>query len=352
MKRVFALTLLTALFGSLLLACGGSAATSVPPTPRSILTITPQDDVQVLPKTNRPNFLFILTDDLDAELGTTDTMPLYQELLVSQGLSVEDYFITLPSCCPSRATFLRGQYVHNHGVYTNTPPNGGFEKMYFSENESSTLGTWLHAAGYDTVFLGKYFNGYPFREDKGYVPAGWMEWYSPAAGRPYAGFKYTLNENGVFVDYQESGQAESQYMTDVLSRKTVDFIHRSEIDPDPFFIYLSTFAPHEPAMPAPRHAELFMELQVPRTASFNEVDVSDKPDGIRYDPLMTDKEIARLDELYLQRVRSMQAVDEMIEQLVIARILSLHPTTDFISGNIVSVREKAIPMKRIFVFLL
>ncbi len=319
MKRVFVLTLLFGLLSSLLLSCGGGETTpEVSPTSRAVLTITPKKDVQVLPKTDRPNILFILTDDLDKELGTTDTMPLYQELLVSQGLSLEDYFITLPSCCPSRATFLRGQYVHNHGVYTNAPPNGGFEKMYLSGNESSTLGTWLQATGYDTVFLGKYFNGYPFRDDKGYVPAGWMEWYSPAAGRPYAGFRYTLNENGMFVDYQESGQAESQYMTDVLSRKAVDFIRRSETNPAPFFMYLSTFAPHEPAKPAPRHDGLFMELQVPRTASFNEADVSDKPDGIRYDPLMTDKEIARLDELYRQRVRSMQAVDEMIEQLVIA----------------------------------
>jgi arylsulfatase A-like enzyme len=317
MKRVFALISLLVLFGSLLLGCvPGTVPPDATPTPRSILTITPQSDVRVLPKADRPNILFILTDDLDAELGTTNYMPRYHELLVSQGLSIEDFFTTIPVCCPSRTTFLRGQYAHNHGVYGNTPPNGGFEKNYFSENESSTLGTWLQAAGYDTVFLGKYMNGYPFREDHGYVPAGWTEWYSPVVGRPYAGFKYTLNENGVFVDYEENGQKPSQYMTDVLSRKVVNFIRRSENDPAPFFIYLSTFAPHEPAKPAPRHAELFPELQAPRTASFNEVDVSDKPDGIRHDPLMADKEIARLDELYRLRVRSMQAVDEMIAKLV------------------------------------
>ena len=150
------------------------------------------------------------------------------------------------------------------------------------------------------------------------MPVGWTEWYSPVAGKPYSEFHYTLNENGAFVDYDEHGQEPSQYMTDVLSQKTVDFIHHSEDNPTPFFIYLSTYAPHEPAVPATRHASLFQGLQAPRTASYNEADVSDKPAGIRYDPLLSDKEITKLDELYRRRVRTMQAVDEMIVQLVTA----------------------------------
>jgi len=317
MKRVFALVLLLSLLGSILSGCGGSRATpDVIPTSRASLTITPKNDVQVLPKSKRPNFVFILTDDLDAELGTINYMPHLQELLVSQGLTVNDYYITNPVCCPSRTTFLRGQYTHNHGVYGNVPPVGGFEKFYSSEEESSTLGTWLQAAGYDTVLLGKYLNGYPFHEDQRYVPPGWTKWYSPAGGKPYVEFQYTLNENGMLVNYDEQGQKPSQYMTDVLSQKAVRFIRRSKNNPTPFFMYLSTYAPHEPAVPATRHAELFPDLKAPRTPSFNEADVSDKPAGIRYDPLMTNDEIAKMDGLYRHRVRSMQAVDEMIKKLV------------------------------------
>ena len=149
MKRIFAWVLLFGLSGSLLMGCGGSKTTpDAAPTSRAVLTITPQNDVQVLPKANRPNILFILTDDLDAELGTTDYMPHFQELLVSQGLSVDDYYITTPVCCPSRSTFLRGQYTHNHGVYGNVPPTGGFEKFYNSGEESFHIrnlapGCWL-----------------------------------------------------------------------------------------------------------------------------------------------------------------------------------------------------------------
>lgn len=300
----------------LLVACLGGNTEQPTATPRSILTITPKDDVQVISNTERPNFVFILTDDLDAELGTIDYMPYLKELLISKGLTLEDYFVSNPVCCPSRSTYLRGQYNHNNGVYTNDPPSGGFERFYLLENESSTLATWLQAAGYNTVFLGKYLNGYPFREDRTHVPVGWTEWYGAAKGRPYPGYKYSLNENGVLVDYDVEGQGEAQYMTDVLARITVDFIRRSVDDPAPFFIYLAPFAPHEPARPAPRHEQLFPDLAAPRTASFNEIEISDKPENMSQNPLISDDKIRGLDELYRGRVRSMQAVDEMISQLV------------------------------------
>src|SRR5262245_25413537 len=128
MRRFFALIL----FGSILLGCVPGTTDQPEPTkiPRSVLTITPLDDVQVIPREERPNFLFIIADDLDLELGTIDTMPNLQKLMTARGLTMEDYFISNPLCCPSRATFLRGQFTHNHGVYRNDSPNGGFEEFY------------------------------------------------------------------------------------------------------------------------------------------------------------------------------------------------------------------------------
>jgi len=129
MRRVVVLMLL----GCLLLGCLPVAGNMPDPTktPRAILTITPQEDVRVLSKTDRPNIVFIIADDLDVELGTLGYMPHLQELLVAQGMTVDDFFVSHSLCCPSRATFLRGQYTHNHGVYRNDQPNGGFEEFYF-----------------------------------------------------------------------------------------------------------------------------------------------------------------------------------------------------------------------------
>jgi arylsulfatase A-like enzyme len=313
MKQILSLIL------SLSLLAGCLPSVSPPemtPTSRAVLTLTPEADVQVLEMAERPNVILILTDDLDLELGTIEYMPHLQKLLVAQGMTVDDYFISHPSCCPSRATYLRGQYTHNHHIYRNDPPYGGFEGFYALKHESSTLATWLQAAGYRTVMLGKYFNGYPFREDREYVPVGWDEWYSGVKGRPYAGYSYVMNENGSLVDYAETGQGESQYMTDVLARKAGDFIQRASRDDVPFFVYLATYAPHVPLKPAKRHENLFPDLQAPRRESFNEADVSDKPSGIVSDPLLGNEEIAAIDVEYRLRVQAMQAVDEAIAELI------------------------------------
>lgn len=303
---------------ALLAGCLPVAQTTEPvPTSRAVLTLTPLTDAQVLAQANRPNFVFILTDDLDATLGTLDYMPKLQTLVTAQGLTMNDFFVSHSLCCPSRSTILRSQFTHNHGIYRNDPPYGGFEKFYAQKYETSTLATWLQAAGYRTVLLGKYLNGYPFREDRAYVPPGWSEWYSAVKGNAFAGFKYTLNENGTLVDYEELGQGgPSQYATDVLGNKAIDFIQRASADGVPFFMYLSTYAPHVPVKAAPRHVDLFPDIKAPRTVSFNEEDVSDKPASIQNDPQLSPEEIIELDEEYRGRLQVMQAVDEMIAGLV------------------------------------
>jgi len=175
------------------------------------------------------------------------------------------------------------------------------------------VGTWLQATGYQTVFMGKYLNGYPFRYDRAYVPPGWTEWYSPAQGKPYAGLDYVLNENGNLVAYPPYWD---NYLTDVLSNKTVDYIHRAASQTTPFFIYLAPYAPHGPATPAHRHLETYLDVKIPRTPSFNEEDVSDKVGGIMFNPRLTDKQIEKLDTEYMQRVQTMQSVDEMIKAII------------------------------------
>jgi len=281
--------------------------------PEMGISPTAANDIKVISDAERPNILVILTDDLEAVLGTTGNMPNLNEHLVNQGLSFQQFFTPTPVCCPSRITFLTGQYTHNHQVYMNAPPEGSFEKFNLLGSEASTVATWLSAAGYRTGFMGKYMNYYPFPANKTYMPPGWTEWYSSAKGKPYTGFGYTLNENGTLVEYQEKPE---HYMTDVLAQKADRFIRSSIEDSSPFFLFVSTFAPHEPYIPAPRHADDFLDIQSPRTASFNEEDVSDKPSGIRYDPPLSKEEIQDIDDVYRLRVQSMQAVDEMIGALI------------------------------------
>lgn len=256
----------------------------------------------------RPNLVLIVADDLDQNLGTLDYMPNLHRLLVQQGLTFSDFFVTNSLCAPSRATLLRGQYTHSHEVGSNESPAGGFETFLRMGHEASTLATWLQGAGYRTILLGKYLNGYPEGGSRTHRPPGWSEFVSPVDGEPYKGFNYRMNENGRLVSY---GQRSQHYLTDVLARKAEDLLRRS--GGTPFFLYLTPYAPHHPATPAPRHDRLFASARVPRTPSFNEEDVSDKP--APRSPL-AGSEIDDIDSLYRLRLQSMQAVDEMIAQVV------------------------------------
>jgi arylsulfatase A-like enzyme len=285
-----------------------AAKPSAAPTVRSTSapTIQPSNS-----PTKQPNIIFILTDDLD--YASIPYMPKLKSLVTDQGVTFTNFFINMPLCCPSRTEILRGQYAHNTQILGNTLPSGGFQKFFQLGEEKSTIATWLQDAGYRTMLAGKYLNGYPDRSSLMYIPPGWTEWYSAMKGNAYSEYNYTLNETGKQVAY---GNKPEDYGTDVYARKTVEFIARSVKENKPFFAYVAVYAPHSPATPAPRHEKLFPDNKAPRSPNFNEDDVSDKPTHIRLRPKLTAREIAQIDEEHRKRLRSLQAVDDLVESIV------------------------------------
>ncbi len=272
----------------------------------------------------RPNIIFILTDDLDA--ASAQQLPKLRSLLVEEGVSFENSFVSYPMCCPSRATILTGLYTHNHGVAVNDPPNGGFQKFREGGREEDTIAVRLQEEGYRTALFGKYLNHYG-EDDPTHVPPGWDEWHAkvdPGAekdtndeGEATGGntdyYDYVLNENGEAVSY---GDSPADYLTDVLSGGATDFVRRAASDSEPFFLYLAPAAPHDPATPAERHEGAFAGEKAPRPASFGEEDVSDKPSWIRERRAISERQASRrIDGLYGERLASMLAVEEMVDSL-------------------------------------
>src|SRR5437868_14519887 len=131
-----------------------------------------------------------------------DSMPRTRELIGAHGLTLSQHVVPLSLCCPSRATILTGLYPHNHHVYTNNADAGGYKKFDDLGLEAKTAAVGLHAAGYRTVLLGKYLNGYPRQGGRLHLPPGWDDFESPIGGSPYDGFHYFLNENGKSVEYR------------------------------------------------------------------------------------------------------------------------------------------------------
>jgi N-acetylglucosamine-6-sulfatase len=285
---------LVAFFG---VACSGSETSELEPAHEAEIPI-------------QPNVIFILTDDLD--FASAQKMPNLRSLLVEEGTSFEKAFASQSLCCPSRATILTGQYAHNHDIKGNKPRDGGFQKFRNEGLEENTIAVRLQeGGGYRTAYFGKYLNGYPGAEPASYVPPGWDEWHGKLLESLY--YDYAINHNGEVVAY---GSETEDYFTDVLSRQATEYVRNTASDPSPFFMHLASEAPHHLATPAERHKDEFADEEAPRSPSFEEEDVTDKPSWIRETAHLSEDEISEIDDYHRERLRSMLAVDDMVASLV------------------------------------
>ena len=267
------------------------------------------------------NVVVVMTDDREAR--SLRSMPYVSERLAREGTTFTDAFATTPLCCPSRATFLTGEYSHNHGVLGNRPPEGGYPAL----DSSATVAVWLQEAGYRTAHIGRYLNNYAAPQhggDPSEVPPGWDDWRVPVEDTEFQMFGNTLNENGELKRY---GNRPRDYQTDLVARKAVRFVHRTSREEQPFFLSVATLAPHDEGVledtgaarnprPAPRHRGRFSDAPLPRPPSFNERAIDDKPGATRDKPRLRADEIEKLTTLYRSRLESLLAVDDMVADLV------------------------------------
>jgi arylsulfatase A-like enzyme len=250
-----------------------------------------------------------------------EVLPNVQRLIGSQGVTFDSNFDSFSLCCPSRATFLTGQYSHNNGVRGNAPPQGGYQAL----DKSNTLAVWLQRSGYYTVHLGKFLNGYG-RQNPTEIPAGWSEWRGSVDPSTYRFYGYMLNEGGTLTTYCATPDA-SCYQTDVYRDKANEIIRR-RAPQGPFFMWVAFLADHAGGprdpddpnigtpVPAPRHKDKLAGTPLPQPPSFNEADVSDKPAVVRRRPRLNARRIADIQEMWQQRRESLMAVDEAVASIV------------------------------------
>jgi arylsulfatase A-like enzyme len=249
----------------------------------------------------KPNIILIMTDDQTIE--SMQHLSRLKTLMTDEGVSFTNAFVTTPLCCPSRVSILRGQYSHNHGVISNKPPSGGHARFLELGLGESTVATWLRRSGYKTVFVGKYLNGYWGK----YVSPGWASWHAYLG--PYHLGDYKINHNGILKTYN----TEVQHDTDVFASLATKHIRTSE---QPLFLAFWTNAPHGPAPSPARHESMFEAAPLPRGPSFNEEDVSDKPEWVKSKPPLTDEQIASMERIYRLKLRSMLSVEDAIKRMI------------------------------------
>ena len=164
----------------------------------------------------RPNILVVMTDDMAA--SDVALMPNVQRLLADKGTTFADAIDSFPLCCPARATFITGQYAHNHDVNGNFYPYG----WYGMKNRGNTLPSWLQDAGYRTALIGKWLNGYGAVDAHGEVPKGFDIWRGLLDVSAYDYFNFVMNRDGQLRSW---GDAD-------FARKLVEFA-KIEVIPNP-----------------------------------------------------------------------------------------------------------------------
>ena len=230
----------------------------------------------------KPNILLILTDD--ADLSLLPKMPEIGDRLVRKGTTFPNAFTPFATCCPSRATILRGQYPHNTGVISNYGPYGGVGAFEAAGNDEDNLATRLDAAGCRTGLFGKYLNEY----GGGYVPPGWDEWHGWAGS--YANGK--IYENSRLNTYDLSRRHEA----DILGSKARSFVRNAKNSP--WFAYVAFNSPHNPTYIESEYSDNYKDQGSPKSPAFDEADVSDKPNWVRQLPRVSDQDRATYNRRY------------------------------------------------------
>ena len=277
---------------------------------------------------SRPNIVVIMADDLDNrslnKLVKAGLAPNIKGKIIDKAITFSNSFATFPLCCPSRATFLTGQYPHNHGVMHNLLPEGGVAKF----EDSSSIAIWLNNSGYHTGYVGKYLNQYGVDTPGTYIPPGWNDWQATVGPSTYQMYSYIINDNGNLVTY---GKNEKHYQTDILALRAIQYIQERESqDATPFFLYINPLAPHtdrttqycamnygvmQTVKPPARYIGTTDHIPLPKPPSFNESDVSDKPVASIAAPLSA-AQIACIDDHFHNRLESMRAVDDLVRKVV------------------------------------
>lgn len=282
----------------------------------------------------RPNIVVVMTDDQTLE--SMRVMNTVNKVLGAEGTTFTNYYVSFPNCCPSRATFLTGQYSHNTGVEDNVPPLGGVARLRADE----TLPVWLRRSGYYTAHVGKYLNGWGADGDIA-PPPGWDRWFGLIDPTTYRYFGYSVSKDGQRVEF---GDSEHDYQTDVLANEVLDVIKARAGGDRPFFVSFAPLAPHaersegstsesaqgegteQPngddgggqfhwsfAKPAPRH-EQSLAARAPRTPSFDAA--PDPASALGDRPPLTENIQKLIDRSYQLELQSLRAVDEAVGRIV------------------------------------
>jgi N-acetylglucosamine-6-sulfatase len=205
----------------------------------------------------RPNVLFILTDDQRWDCVSLNPRAVIAtpqiDRLGHEGIYFPNHFCTTSLCSPSRASILSGLYAHAHGVSNN-----------FTEFPDD-MPTWpraLHAAGYETAYIGKYHMG----EDNDDVRKGFDYFVTHKGQGKYLDTEFRFNGG--------PRRVVPGYYTTAVTEMALQWLKDRKGD-RPWALMLGHKAPHSFYNPEAKYVHAFDHVNVAYPASAFQLDDKD-----------------------------------------------------------------------------
>lgn len=295
--------------------------------------IKPDPVIMQKPKPKKkPNIVVLMSDDQDVVFGSLAVMKNTHKWLINRGTRFDNAFVTTPICCPSRASYLTGRYMHNHGVSTNNLEC--YSPHWIQHEEPKTFGNILKNAGYHTNFVGKYMNEY----NGTLVPVGWDNWVALIKNSRY--YNYTIARNfpelsknfnpNVRLDpkignqmYERHGDSEiDDYFTDVIAMETERVLKNWEEkeqnveNRDPLLIYANFPAPHGVEYAPKKYQQMYLNNKSHRYhKAYNVTGDNRKNWFLKQSEPLTDDIADFTDKLHTRRLQTLVALDEAIDRI-------------------------------------
>ncbi len=201
----------------------------------------------------RPNIIFIVADDLGyADLGcyggreaAFGAVSPVLDSLAAAGMKFTQGYANSPVCSPTRFALMTARYQYRLRGAAEEPINSRSKgsKTLGLPPEHPTLPSLLKDAGYRTALIGKWHLGYP--PVFGPLKSGYEEFFGPMSGGVDY-FSHASNNGTHDLYVGEEEKQEEGYLTDLISRRAVDYIDRMAAGDAPFFLSLHYTAPHWP----------------------------------------------------------------------------------------------------------